>query len=476
MNKLCPPVFVSAVCLSISAFAYETDTHAYITAAAWRQSVLGPSFTAPNDVWVRLGLERRESSTLFRPALPIQLRPLDDQYLDVGPIGMAFERSALPYEAQKMAAAQAILRASDARLAPLLEPLSLSGWLMRGAIREDDLAAEYYGDGDRPDIDPHGEITRVFNHFFDPISNTPLCPFASCAKSINWALGLEDALAPSFAPHLNRRNHFSWLDARRFMYAALTTKRSAGLQSSANRVAGELESRKREFAWATAFKSLGHVLHLLEDAASPQHVRNDRHNHQCDGFASNFNTSIGRRTYEPYINYRLGGVPFASYLPTCERERWVNFFSTNRPTPQQLNTQTYAAPSFAIPIRFFTTRHEQPNIDQRRGVADYANRNFFTEGTLPDAGVSFTRPETDGLAPAYQQVTLSSQSGPNGIVLSRVKLYREAVDAVRPAGYVDPGTINGRSLIAAASMWNSSHRPCKTCNSASTNTTRKPIT
>jgi len=41
---------------------------------------------------------------------------------------------------------------------------------MRDAIREDDLAARYYDEGsDRPDVDPHGEITRVFNHFFDPI-------------------------------------------------------------------------------------------------------------------------------------------------------------------------------------------------------------------------------------------------------------------------------------------------------------------
>jgi len=220
----------------------------------------------------------------------------DDQYLDAPVAGPSFARPALPFEAQKMIAAQEVLRLVDNRL-PLLTPLSLSGWLMRGAIREDDLASRFYADGDRPDIDPHGEITRVFNHFFDPINNNALfpCPdpIAGCAKSIDWALGLENALAPSFAPHLNRRNHFSWLDARRFMFAALTTKRSAGLTSTAYRVAGELESREREFAWATSFKSIGHALHLLEDAASPQHVRNDRHNHQCEPPSSLVNSYSG---------------------------------------------------------------------------------------------------------------------------------------------------------------------------------------
>jgi len=455
-------LFLWVVCFSAALEAYETDTHAYITAAAWRQSVLGPNFSGANEVCVRLGLERRDSSTLFRPSLPIQFSSMDDQYLDAAEASTPFLRPALAYESQKMDAALRVLRTVDPRLEPFLTPLSLSGWLMRGAIREDDLAARYYDEGsDRPDVDPHGEITRVFNHFFDPINNNALfpcpAPIAGCAKSVDWALGLENALAPSFAPHLNRRNHFSWLDARRFMYAALTTKRSAGLTSSAYRVAGELESREREFAWATSFKAIGHALHFLEDAASPQHVRNDPHNHQCEGFASEFSTTIGRRTYEPYINYRLGGVPIQTYTPSCERELWVDFFATNRPNQIPLNQQTYAAPTFATPIRFFTTRHEQPNIDQRRGLADYANRNFFSEGTLPDSGSSYVRPEANALAPAYQRVTLNSNVGPNGqIVLSRIKLYREAVDAVRPAGYVDPGTVNGRTLLAAASMWEQS--------------------
>jgi len=127
MNKISGMLFVSILYASTSVYGYETDTHAYITAAAWRQSVLAPNFSGTNEVWVRLGLERRQQQSLFRPPLPIQLVPMDDKYLDGGVAGPEFERPILPYEEAKMAAAGAILSFDDARLTPLLTPLSLSG-------------------------------------------------------------------------------------------------------------------------------------------------------------------------------------------------------------------------------------------------------------------------------------------------------------------------------------------------------------
>jgi len=76
------------------------------------------------------------------------------------------------------------------------------------------------------DSDPYGDITRVFGHFYDPINNDGIPDFPGNieerVKSINWALGVDDALAPSFNPLLSRRNYFSWLDARRAYIKALT--------------------------------------------------------------------------------------------------------------------------------------------------------------------------------------------------------------------------------------------------------------
>ena len=43
---------------------------------------------------------------------------------------------------------------------------------MRGVIREDDLADKYYTGLDRPDIDPWADRTRVFNHFYSPVTNS----------------------------------------------------------------------------------------------------------------------------------------------------------------------------------------------------------------------------------------------------------------------------------------------------------------
>ena len=104
--------------------------------------------------------------------------------------------------------------------------LRLESWLMRGVVREDDLKAGEYVAEPFPDSDPYGDITRVFGHFYDPINNDGIPDFPGNieerVKSINWALGVDDALAPSFNPLLSRRNYFSWLDARRAYIKALT--------------------------------------------------------------------------------------------------------------------------------------------------------------------------------------------------------------------------------------------------------------
>ncbi|WP_343794288.1 hypothetical protein, partial [Dokdonella soli] len=58
----------------------------------------------------------------------------------------------------------------------------------------------------------------------------------------------------------------------------------------------------------------------------------------------------------------------------------------------------YPVPVFATPLRFYTTRLQADTAtvlpDARYGMMDYANRGFFTAGTLPDKnpGNTFLRP------------------------------------------------------------------------------------
>jgi len=168
-------------------------------------------------------------------------------------------------------------------------------WLLRGAVREDDgsafinkyAASERYGPD--PQDDPFGAINRFCNHFYDPLYDRGLTPnsfgvndaiaLAGCGssaeKSVNWAIGTNDAFASSVQPASTYRNHFTIFAAREAMWRALTLtmKQQTGgyaplLYSSATPAERETESRKY---WTTVFRMLGNTAHLIQDAAQPQH-------------------------------------------------------------------------------------------------------------------------------------------------------------------------------------------------------------
>jgi hypothetical protein len=116
-------------------------------------------------------------------------------------------------------------------------------------------------------------------------------------------------------PDPNRRNHFTWADAREAMWCALT--RNAGLPTTN----AAQNAADRRLCWATAISALGHVLHLAQDMAQPQHVRNDGHNppSAVTPFPP-FSTLPARRTYEIWTNFRalVGSPSSEGTLPTAE--------------------------------------------------------------------------------------------------------------------------------------------------------------
>lgn len=99
------------------------------------------------------------------------------------------------------------------------------------------------------------EFPRSLYHFYDPVSgHIPALNIGGVAapySAPDWALG---EAAGQFYSLKNAHDDF---------YKALTA-------------AGEAE---RNRAFGGLFVSLGHVLHLVQDMAQPQHVRNDVH---CD--------------------------------------------------------------------------------------------------------------------------------------------------------------------------------------------------
>jgi len=174
--------------------------------------------------------------------------------------------------------------------------LRFEAWLMRGVIRENDVANGFYSSEERPDVDPWNDQSRVFNHFYSPVTNSPDSPSTVAlggGPSLHWAMGEVNPFANTQVPDPTRGNHFSYMDARRAFYFALTYKQNPSTPDKAFE-----DSRVRMALWATTLKSIGHVVHLMQNQASPQHSRGEPHNHVCKGPGVLANQDLATRTYE----------------------------------------------------------------------------------------------------------------------------------------------------------------------------------
>jgi hypothetical protein len=209
------------------------------------------------------------------------------------------------------------------------------GWLVEGSIREDDYHTNLPALGCEPPRNPPTAIDRLRHHFYDPDDGRGLHvgPVTIGIPAPAWALGeqgrgfgLED-------------NQFTLLDARLYQLRALI----------------ESTPQAREQQTALLFRALGQVVHLLEDMAQPQHVRNDLHP-SCDTFLSG-RVIREHSWYEDYIEARVRGRRFRG-----------------RPT-HALVINGYPPPAMPTFRSYFT--HD----DRRSGLADFASHNFFTAGT-----------------------------------------------------------------------------------------------
>jgi hypothetical protein len=116
---------------------------------------------------------------------------------------------------------------------------------------------------------------RGLNHFFDPTKyvndlNAGLSDIDSGFSNPIWATGpTYSAFTPiEEAPHeeaqwSNKKNEYSWTRAREAFLAALLAK----------------DDTERNRLFTRTFRSVGQVVHLIQDMAVPAHVRNDMKGH-----------------------------------------------------------------------------------------------------------------------------------------------------------------------------------------------------
>ncbi|AVP98914.1 hypothetical protein C7S18_17775 [Ahniella affigens] len=343
---------------------------------------------------------------------------------------------------------------------------------MRGAIREDDLKASSYANpNDRPDVDPWMEIDRPIFHFYNPVTNESGLPLVG-GPSLKWALGEVDPFAASTSEDTMRGNHFSYVDAIKSYYTALTYKQGAPI----NALKAKADSDARLSLYASALNSLGHVIHLLQETASPQHSRSERHNYVCKGVYKFGNEDPATRTYENFSNFRVvseynrtlsqsSSTSVYTATNACEENDWLDLFNQGLPEGppggEAFRVSTYPIPSFSLPREYFTTRESGDPTDpdliplatlnQRRGLADYANRGFYTQGGL-DQNLN-SPPSIDSPDVVFSPSSTDPIAIP-GLGSLRLKVgYWKVPDAVAPS-YVDSGLdSSGRAPIVSKGYW-----------------------
>ena len=224
---------------------------------------------------------------------------------------------------------------SPDRLADFVNDASARGWLIEGSIREDDYNLSLPGLGCLPPDNPPSAIDRLRHHFLDPLSGQGLHvgPVALGLPAPAWGTGEQGR---GFGPE---DNQFSVLDARLYQLRSL--------------IEATVEERERQTA--LMFRSLGQVVHLIEDMAQPQHVRNDMHP-SCENALSG-RVIPEHSWYEEYIEARTRGLSFRG-----------------RPV-RPLTIGSYPPPSLPTFFSYFT------HTDLRRGLADFTSRNFLSSGT-----------------------------------------------------------------------------------------------
>jgi hypothetical protein len=161
---------------------------------------------------------------------------------------------------------------------------------------------------------------RVRHHFYDPLHDRPLsAPHVGGLgfRAPDWALEMPEAISGQ---------DFSWRDARRSLRDALTAEFSA--------------TREREMA--RTFLTLGHVIHLIQDMAVPEHTRNDWHAGLVPPLFPAGTPSI----FEGHINRTVDGFLLAGYPPP-RFDRLRDFWATG----------------------------------DGRGLAEFTNRNFVSKDT-----------------------------------------------------------------------------------------------
>ncbi len=467
-------MLLSILLCSAPTLAYEIGTHAYVSKRAVDGSVLSP--THAKSIVPVMGFERLDAIKPFEARVPPLPNPVRG-YFDNAPrpaISIASEDASNIFVRRIQAEEGNIFeRLANVGLVPGKDDPTqfdqrLVAWVMRGAVREDDNAVGPFEIGDR-DQDPWNVVFRAGRHFYDPINRRGLdeqtftCPTFGCRPAIDWAAGRTDVLNGPGSLDTSRENHFSWQDARDQYWWALTFNLNPD-DPSIHGFNQRIESGYRQLRFATTLKAIGQVIHLVQDMAQPQHARNDSHGPPWTTVFTGDSPTDG--AYEAYTEARLFREAVPSQFTNAIRRFDGSLLPrADLPMLRLAGNVPYPVPRFSQVVEYFTTQGTDAAVGARRGMADLANRGFFTASTLPmniaankpDDRVNtfLDPPRPSGSAAFYQEGQIAMSLFQNGaVVLKQNLLFAQMPDVLAPNWNAQSGLFgaDGRMPILTRSQ------------------------
>ncbi len=187
--------------------------------------------------------------------------------------------------------------------------------------------------------------TRSVNHFHNPTK-----PWAQAGLDDWFIRHYTGESSLLWAQDGSRQQTFiggdwSWQKIRDYYYLALTSK----------------TDEERQASFAKTFRGLGHQVHLIEDAAQPDHVRNDAHPEDTMG-----------------LSYGIGIEKWAG-----ENRSFINSLASNPTLPGVSLNISY---NNLVPITQFIDAEQyngaNPSPSLAQGISEYTNSNYFSGDTV----------------------------------------------------------------------------------------------
>jgi hypothetical protein len=206
---------------------------------------------------------------------------------------------------------------------------------------------------------------RSGNHFFNPVDNHPLPPVLSTKfnTSPDWAL--EDQ------KQFGADQLYSYAHARQYYWTAITSS----------------DPNSRAMNFGNAFRSLGQVIHHLQDMAQPQHSRTEAH---CNRFVPCYAPGIFFGYYHPsiyegFINNCINPQPGADPLSLggCAPVTGALGLSYTPVFSESDSTVKTEIKNFPSPRSFWVTNASSANGGNPGGfgIAEFTNAGFIGAAT-----------------------------------------------------------------------------------------------